>query len=241
MFASITMRSCVRAGGLSLLLLVGGCQSAVPGYRHEGQGPDERLLDLVEAYKVRQALGGGDSDGTRLVDAQRLTNELRRLHLEYPVHAATLFMLATVTFEEGRPDRAAAYLDDLSGIQPDHPEGGLLRSRIAIDEGNLPGARRVLEQAIRYRPDHAGLREALGSVAFHENDMEAARFNLELARRLGAPAWRVAYNLGLIEESAGNDLVAIELYEVAIELQPGFSPASSRLIGLRAEAGDVVR
>lgn len=236
-----TTHSLLRTAGLALLLFAGACQTAVPGYRHEGQGPDERLLDLVDAYEGRAQAQGSDSDGTELVDAQRLTNELRRLHLEYPAHAATLFMLATVTFDEGRPERAAAYLDDLFAVQPDHPEAGLLRSRIAIREGNLVAARRVLEQAIRYRPDHAGLYEALGSVAFHEGDLDAARVDLEMARRLGAPLWRVAYNLGLVEEAAGNHAAAMSRYEVAIDLRPEFASAASRLAGLQAEFGDVVR
>jgi tetratricopeptide (TPR) repeat protein len=226
---------------LTLALLAGACQTAVPGYRHEGQGPDERLLDLVEAFEARDEAQGGDGSASELVDAGRLQNELRRLHLEFPGHAATLFMLATVSFEEGRLERAAAYLDDLSAVQPVHPEGGLLRSRIALREGNLNAGRRVLEQQIRYTPDHAGLREALGCVAFHEGDLDAARVDLEMARRLGAPLWRVAYNLGLVEEAAGNHTLAMERYEVAIKLQPDFAPATSRRMGLLAEFGDVVR
>ncbi len=226
---------------LAVVLLVGACQTAVPGYRHEGQGPDERLLALVDAFEARDAALGGDGDPTELVDSGRLNNELRRLHLEFPSHAPTLFLLATVTLEEGRPERAAAYLDDLFRTQPAHPEAGLLRSRLAISDGNLNAARRVLEQQIRYTPDHAGLREALGSVAYLEGDLDSARVDVEMARRLGAPTWRVAYNLGLIEEAAGNHTLAMERYEIAIRLRSDFAPAVSRLAGLQAEFGDVVR
>jgi len=227
--------------GLVGIVLLAACQTAVPGYRYEGLGPDERLLDLAEAYEAQADAGGAGGDPSKLVDGQRLTNELRRLHVEYPTHAPTLFMLAQVTFDEGRPERAAAYLDDLFATHPMHPEGGLLRSRIAIGEGNLTAARRVLEQQIRYVPDHAGLREALGSVAYMEGDLDAARVDVEMARRLGAPLWRVAFNLGLIEEAAGNHEVAAERYEVALRERPDFAPAASRLAGIRAEFGDLVR
>lgn len=235
----MSLRCCTL--GLAAIALLAACQTAVPGYRHEGQGPDERLLALVEAYEAQLEAGGGGGDPSEMVDGQRLTNELRRLHLEYPTHAATLFTLAQVTFDEGRPERAAAYLADLFATHPMHPEGGLLRSRIAIGEGNLTAARRVLEQQIRYVPDHAGLREALGSVAYMEGDLDAARVDVEMARRLGAPLWRVAFNLGLIEEAAGNHDLAAERYEVALRERPDFAPAASRLAGIQAEFGAQIR
>jgi len=232
-----------RHGALGLALLFLGlasCQSAMPGYRHEGEGPDERLLALVDAMHARDDAGGGDSN-PHLVDGGRIHNELRQLHLEFPTHAATLFTLATVEVRHGRVERAVGYLDDLASAQPAHPEAGLLRSRLAIREGNLNAARRVLEQQVRYTPDHAGLREALGSVAFLEGDLEQARAELEMARRLGAPDWRVEFNLGLVAEADDDRQAAMGHYELALDEDPEFRPAASRLAGLRAESGDVVR
>ncbi len=236
---SLSSRSLALVAGVLLGLCA--CQSPAPGYRHEAEGPDERLLDLADAYSAQQESGGGSKPGTRIVDPGRIQNELRQLNLEYPNHVPTLYMLATVAYENGVPERAAAYIDDLNRIQPIHPEAGLLRSRLAINDGNLNAARRVLEQQIRYTPDHAGLREALGSVSFMEGDLESARADLRMASRLGAPSWRVEYNLGLVEEADDNLSLAIEHYQRALEDNAGFLPASSRLAGLRAEMGEEVR
>ena len=238
----IALRRCTGAALMGLALLASSCTAPMGDYRDAARGPDERLLELVECYGVeRDARATRMKEGGAPLQTGLIRNELRRLHLEYPTHAATLFTLATLTYEEGGPERAAAYLDDLFAVQPAHPEGGVLRSRIAISEGNLPAARRVLEQQIRYTPDHAGLREALGSTAYMAGELDEARRELEMARRLGAPTWRVAYNLGLIEEASGNQTLAMERYEVAIAENPDFHPATSRLMGLRALFGDVVR
>lgn len=226
---------------VALTLGLASCQSPLPGYRNEGLGPDERLIVLADAFADRKDAGGGDMNDGALVDGGRLQNELRRLSLEYPTHAPTLYMLATVEFEEGSHERAAGYLDDLFAVQRAHPEAGLLRARLSIADGNLRGARRVLEQQILYTPDHPGLREGLGSVAFLAGDLDDAREQLEMARRLGAPIWRVCFNLGLIEEAAGKPAPAVLLYDLAIEARPDFEQAHSRRAGLMAEFGDVIR
>jgi tetratricopeptide (TPR) repeat protein len=228
--------------GLTLLALgVGACRTPMPGYRHEGQGPDERLLDLVTLLDAQREANGGGGDPVDLVDGGRIQNELRRLHLEYPGHVPTLYVLADLVFREGRKERAAAYLDDLFAVQWAHPEAGILRAQIAICEGNLPAATRVLERQIRLNPDHPGLREALSSTHFMAGRYDEARTTMERARRLGAPVWRVAFNLGLIEESSGNHTLAMQRYEVAFAENPDFPPALARYIGLRAEFGEVVR
>lgn len=233
----------LRRLALGALLALGaaGCTTPFPGYRHEDVGPDQRLLAIVDQLEEQKATGGAPIESNGVVDGQRLYNELRRLSLDYPGHAPTLYVLASETYEMGRQERAAAYLDDLFDVQPVHPEGGVLRARLAIGEGNLTKAQRVLEQQIRYTPDHSGLREALGSVLYMDGDLEAARIELERARRLGAPVWRVAFNLGLIEEAAGNHTLAMERYQVSLRLKEDFRPAASRLAGLEAQFGEVER
>jgi len=236
-------RSSLQRLTLAALVALGAaaCSTPFPGYRHEDMGPDQRLLALVDQIEQQKANGGVPPETNGVVDGGRVYNELRRLSLDYPAHAPTLYVLASETYEMGRRERAGAYLDDIFDVQPRHPEAGVLRARIAIHEGNLSAARRVLEQQIRYTPDHSGLREALGSVLYMSGDLEDARAELERARRLGAPAWRVAFNLGLIEEAAGNHTLAMERYQVSLRLNEEFAPAASRLAGLEAQFGEVER
>lgn len=239
---------------LGLLVLAASCTTPYPGYRHEGVDPDERLSALLypdgapqdrsdetPEERERRQREERRAAGKQLADPGRTLAELRALHLEHPGHVPTLFALAVLEREQGSPERASGYLDGLFDLQPVHPEAAILRSRIAIDEGNLPASRRVLEQQIRYTPDHAGLHEALSATAYLEGGLDEARRELELARRLGAPYWRVAFHQGLIEEAAGNRTQAIKAYEVALLERPDFPAAASRLAGLRAIFGDVVR
>ena len=238
-------RSSLRIACLLLLLGTASCTTPFPGYRHEGEGPDERLAQIMEQHEVESTEYRTQEEkralGSRLVDPSRALDELRKLSLEYPAHAPTLFALAVLEYEAGARARASGYLDSLFEVEPVHPEAGILRSRMAIADGNLPASRRVLEQQIRYTPDHPALHEALSATAYLEGDLESARTELELARRLGAPGWRVAFNLGLIEEADGNRIQAMKDYEVALAERPDFPEASSRLAGLQATFGDVVR
>ena len=235
----------LRAFGLLLLLGTAACTTPFPGYRHEGEGPDERLTRIMEQHEVESTEYRTQEEkralGPRLVDPSRALNELRKLHLEYPSHVPSLFALAVLEYEAGAKARASGYLDNLFEVEPVHPEAGILRSRMAIADGNLPASRRILEQQLRYTPDHAALHEALSATAYLEGDLEEARTEVELARRLGAPGWRVAFNLGLIEEADGNRIQAMKDYEVALSERPDFPEASSRLAGLQALFGDVIR
>jgi Tfp pilus assembly protein PilF len=232
----------LRAGLAGLLLaLAAGCSTPFEGYREETRGADERLAELVARMDVQEERGGAPGAEYDLVDSGRLLNELRRLNQDHPTHVPTLFALATKTYEAGQRERADAYLDQLFDLRPAHPEAGVLRARLALRDGNLSAARRVLEQQIRYTPDHAGLREAHGSVLYLGGELEPARLELERARRLGAPAWRVAFNLGLVEEAEGNVTLAMERYQVAMRLNESFQPAASRLAGLEAQFGEVAR
>ncbi len=118
-------------------------------------------------------------------------------------------------------------------LQPVHPEAAILRSRIALAQGNTPYARKMLETQIQMVPDHAELRAAHAGVAFLEEDFDGARASLEAARRLGAEEWRIAFNQGLVEEAAGNLSEAARQYLLCTELKPGFKQAQSRLNGLQ--------
>jgi hypothetical protein len=55
-----------------------------------------------------------------------------------------------------------------------------------------------------------------------------------MAGALGAPRWRIAYHLGLVEEASGRRDEASRYYSEAVDANPTFEPAKSRLKALRA-------
>lgn len=218
------------------LLLTAGCAMNSFGHRDPECDPDVRLAELMQSYE--DCMGSGRNDSSHvLVDCDRIHNEIERLALEFPRHVPTLFANATISWDEREPVKATRYLDTLFALEKSHPEAAVLRSRIAISDGNLSGAKRLLESQIAYRPDHASLRESLSAVLYMQHDHRGAREELDVAEALGAPAWRVAYNRGLIAEAAGENAEAQAQYEAAVEANPEFAAARSRLSGMRAKVG----
>jgi hypothetical protein len=72
---------------------------------------------------------------------------------------------------------------------------------------------------------------------FLDGKMAEARGELTMAGLLGAPRWRIAYHLGLIEEALGLGAEAGKFYAEALQGNPGWAPADSRLKALRARDG----
>jgi tetratricopeptide (TPR) repeat protein len=216
--------------------LASSCTSYSFGHRDAECNPDVRLAGLLEKVDRCKEGRSADNDGI-LVDCDRARTDIKFLALEFPNHVPTLMANAVLAYEAREPEKAMRYLDALFAIQPGHAEAGILRSRLSIDEGNLPAARELLLSQISYAPDHAGLHEALSAVLYMERDHEGAFREISAAEKLGAPAWRVAYNRGLIAEAAGQSDGAIGFYEAALQANPEFKAARSRRDALKAGVG----
>ncbi len=200
--------------------------------------PSVLLRDLLAAWQETRDAGWSCEESAAqsspIIDCERISREIARLAVTFPRNPDILLANASIAHAMRRPEEAQVYLDRLLQIQPIRPDAAVLRSRIAVSDGNLRLARRVLEEQIELVPDHAGLREALASVLYLEGETDAARRSLTTAERLGAPPWRVAYNLGLIAESESRLDEATHHYEEALRHAPDFDPARARLKGLKA-------
>jgi tetratricopeptide (TPR) repeat protein len=222
---------------LLALTLATGCTTSSFGHRSRDCDPDRELARLRDVYdECRQ--GHQESSKHLVVDCDRAAIQIERLALDFPTHVPTLMTVAVIAYYDAHDaNKAERYLDALFSVEPSHPEAAILRSRISIDQGNLPAAKRLLEMQISYAPDNAGLREAHSSVLYMAHDLEGARAEISAAEKLGAPAWRVAFNRGLIAEEAGQNAEAAQLYEAALTSNPDFKPARSRLAGMKSGPG----
>jgi tetratricopeptide (TPR) repeat protein len=224
------------ASAALLVFLASGCTSYSFGHRDTETDPDVRLAKLVDEYDQAKA-GQSTREGQILRDTSRIQLETERLALDIPGHVPTLMACAVMAFEAKETVKAQRYLDAIFHDQPAHAEAAILRSRIAIDEGNLPFARRLLATQVQYAPDNASLREAHSGVLYMSHDLEGARAEILAAEKLGAPAWRVAYNRGLIAEAAGQNEEAQRQYQAAVDGNADFPQARSRLSGMKAIPG----
>ncbi|MBI5363312.1 MAG: hypothetical protein HZA53_09040 [Planctomycetes bacterium] len=220
------------------LLALTACISNDWGHRPQSANPDKRLADLMESYEhAKSHHDQGDGTSHILVDAERVKNEVERLAIEFPRHVPTLMANAVLAFDHAEYQKCQSYCDRLFSIEPIHADAAVLRSQVAIREGDLPFAKRLLETQKSYTPDHARVREALSATYYLMKDYDAAGRELAAAEQLGAAPWRVAYNRGLIAEAKGDPKGAIAAYEVALATNPDFAPARSRLAGRKAEGG----
>ncbi len=212
-------------------VLTGGCATTSPLRQLECAAPDARLAALLSDY---DALTPSTCESEEGRECGRLRSDIEQLSLTCPAHEPSLFAVAIISYEDGDSARAQQFLDRLLSRPAPRPEAAVLRARLALDDGNLPFARRLLEQQLRVSPDHPGLHELLASVYFLGKDLTAADRELNAAGRLGAPRWRVAYHLGLLSEAGGRTAEAARLFEESVAGNPGWDGASSRLRALRA-------
>ncbi len=213
-----------------------GCAGSQDLAQASAADPQARLDVLLEAWRRARADGQrcevsapGDSP---IVDCERLRKQFERLALDFPTHREVLLANAIVAFESGHPEDAAQELDVLRRIAPADPQATALRARIAIGDGNFRLAGRLLDEQIEQTPDEAELYELSASLLYLEERWDAAAEALEIAARLGAPGWRIAYHRGLVSEATGRANDAAEAYRVCLELAPDFAPARSRLRAL---------
>ena len=199
--------------------------------------PDELLQPNVDDWMRWRDQDPSVADyaikDTQVKDPDIIRHRIESLALEYPGHVPTLMANAIVAYDSKMPEQAQQYLDRVFAIRPAHPDAGILRARIAIDEGNTGLARRVVEEQIHLSPSHAGPRETYASVLFVTGRYDEARSALDAASALGAPVWRVSYNRGLIEEAAGETERAKTFYEITVRTNPDFAPAQERLKALK--------
>jgi tetratricopeptide (TPR) repeat protein len=191
---------------------------------------------LAEAWsaldEARKAAGGCDEDNGMRCEALRA--QIERLSIDCASNPDIVMSNALLAYDQRNFVRAQQLLDELSTLQVSYPEAAVLRARIALDQGNMPFALRFLDQQIRQTGDHAGLREVYASALYLTGRWDEAKEQLAIAQRLGAPAWRVAYGQGLIEEAAGKRDEAQKRYQEALLAKPGWKLAASRLRALEA-------
>jgi Tfp pilus assembly protein PilF len=221
--------------GLAAALSAGACASA-PLVRQDCYNADAQLASVLQPLEALRASGCENGLGPgRASECERLRRELERLLVVCPGHARTLMANAVMAYEEHRPQKAQLFLDEILAQPGRDPDAVALRARIAVDEGNVPFARRLLQQQIALSPDNAGLHETLAAALFLDHQLDDARRELTTAGSLGAPRWRIAYHLGLVAEVAGQFDEARRHYQESLEARPGWATAQARLNGLRAK------
>ena len=227
----------VRVAVAACLVTMSACASRSPIVRQQCYNPDAQLAAVLPPFEALRAKGCDPAAVERgTSECERLQREIERLAVVCPGHAPTLMANAVIAYDDQRPAESQQLLDLILSQPRAYPDAAVLRARIAIEEGNVPFARRLLAQQIRLVPDHSGLHETHAAALYLEGNLPEARNELTMAGVLGAPRWRIAYHLGLIEETSGRADEAAKLYTEALAGNPGYEPAESRLKALQARS-----
>ena len=203
----------------------------------ECYNPAQQLAAVLTPLQEARAGGCKPSAHAGDTECDVLEEEGARLAVICPANQQILMANAVIAYDERRAEESQQYLDQILAVPGPHADAAALRGTIAIEAGNLPYALKMLDQQIILAPAHAGLRETRAAVLFVSNEFDAARAELVLAEKLGAPRWRIAYHLGLIEEATGRRDEATRLYTESLAGNPGFAPADARLKALQAGSG----
>ena len=225
-----------RVALLLAVLTLGTACTSMDHYRERDPDPNHRLNALIGSYDAALAEGEACLElwkvDSATIDCSRILREVERLYAEYPRNPRILMTNAVMNYEIGEPEKAQFLLDELLAQHGAHPEAAILRSHIAIQEGNSRLARDILEREITLVPSRADLREALAAAYYVEGKYETSRVVLGIAGRLGAPGWRLSYHHGLLCEAEMNWQEACRFYNTALEQKVDYLPALSHLIGL---------
>ena len=94
------------------------------------------------------------------------------------------------------------------------------------------------EKLVAESPDSPALRNDFGNLLAERRFPKEARAEYRKALDLDKHFFLAAYNMGLMEETEGNDSSAISAYKEAISRRRGFPPAHFRLGRLYEKAGN---
>lgn len=229
----------LRVGLAIVAISTGACglKTEAPIVHQQCDNPGVQLAAVLEPYEALQAKGCGEGLHGTGSDCDRLRREIERLAVVCPRHAPILMANAILAYDDRRTADAQQFLDQILAQPQSHPDAAILRARIAIEEGNAAFALRLLPDEIMLVPDHPGLHETYAGALYLVGRLSDAATELTIAGSLGAPRWRIAYHLGLIDEASGRLGGAATLYAEAVAANPGFAAAESRLRALRAGPG----
>lgn len=219
---------------VTALLLLGGC-SGLHKHGTAAAGPDAQLDRMVSAYEETSGSGGCHEiaeDNRPTVDCERIQRQVERINTEFPNNDRVSLTNAVLQMESGHMQKAQFTLDQLLARPGEHADAAVLRNQIALREGNVTLALEVANREIVLAPAHYGLREALAAAHYFDGEYRQARKQLGIARRLGAPSWRITYHEGLIEEAEGDLAAACSSYRASAHLAPGEKRSLARLIAL---------
>jgi tetratricopeptide (TPR) repeat protein len=163
-------------------------------------------------------------------DYYRAVEFLREALLKNPSYFEAVLALAEIYFQLEEYDQALELAGKSLGLSPASIAARVLRGRILIGMGDIPGAQKSFEAVLKEQPNNLDARLAMAelSVAGGKNRGAIAEYldTLQIA-----PQNRKALlSLALIHQAAGDDRAAGDYFDLAVRYH-GDSPLTHLLAG----------
>ena len=244
----------MRYQGLNALLavsLIMGLTACGGGEQEPGTDAPEGLelsTEDAQAQQIEELLQVGDDDVGRLYQAGLSLARLGELEpaaakLETardlaPENSVIHRSLWYVYRRLGRKDDALVELEATVKLDPDNLDVGLELVQDYARRRRLADARATLEHLEQVHPSVAAVHASAGALARGEGDGEGARAAFDRALAIDAREPEALFGLGILEQQAGNLVVAGERFAAAVEAAPDHLGARMGLGSLELLAGD---
>jgi choline-sulfatase len=136
---------------------------------------------------------------------------------------------ARVYLAQGDVTRALRQADAANRIEPGSSELALVRGEILEKQGREEDALAQYTAAVRANGSDTQARASLASLALRMRQLDAARLQFEKLLQMGYRPSRMHFGLAQIAEGQGDTSKAIAEYRLALQLEPGLTPASAAL------------
>ncbi|MFQ5533474.1 MAG: heme biosynthesis HemY N-terminal domain-containing protein [Sphingomonadales bacterium] len=171
----------------------------------------------THAARARAAMLAHQAREAAEEDRERGLGLARRAHKAWPGHLGAALIAAELSAETGKPDRAAAILEQAWSHAP-HPEIAIAYARLVADETPTGRLRRI-ERLAAQNPEHPESLAALVEHAIAARLPGVARHHLNALFRFGPSARACRLAGALIQEETG-DQSAARLWRTKAALAP---------------------
>lgn len=198
-----------------LISLVAGCASVdfLPILN-----PDVALNELMERYEIKQK--GIRCHGKTKIDCTGAALELQQLLLANPTHTNTQVVASSVFLNSGRRIQAQVVLDELVNKYLPPLVSLIMRTDMALAEGNIKLAKRLNEHAISLYMGNPKPYLQKASIFYVEGSYEQALSYLSRSLRFGLEESVYYYHLGLINQARSQFDQACNYYKQSLSISP---------------------
>ncbi|MFT7052486.1 MAG: tetratricopeptide (TPR) repeat protein [Psychromonas sp.] len=211
------------------------CSSITKRSLVDNTDPNEQVTRIFTTFHEQTDKGmtcHPESTPGQQNDCEGLLKEAMQLYTAFPNNEKAQMLNAFLFYEHGRREQATFLLDQLLQQNKPRPEAAIMRSKMAMEEGNLNLAQSILLQQINQNPIYSELHETLAAVYYLKDDYVKALQALSRAEQFGAPDWRVSFHRGLVFENQGLREAACLQYLKTSQIKSDFLLATSRIFAL---------